>query len=206
MKRSSWVNYAAWGLAAVVSILAVLVWGQNFAWQFSVLTPYLMFPVLGLLAFSLMWTHYVAGALRRLAKVEKATIQSYLDITGYAVLALIVFHPSLLIWQLWRDGRGLPPESYVHYVGPSLKIAVLLGTASLMVFLAYELRHWFRDRKWWPWVVRAGDVAMLAIFYHGLRLGTQIQTGWFHWVWWFYGLTLVGALAFNYYVDSQKEA
>jgi hypothetical protein len=80
-----------------------------------------------------------------------------------------------------------------------------LGTVSLGVFLAYELRPWFQDRSWWPWVTRAGNVAMLAIVYHGLRLGSQTQTGWYHYVWLFYAVTLVASLSYNYYIDRQAK-
>lgn len=197
------VSLTAWGLALLVTTLAIIAWGQGFLWQWSAFSTYLLFPLFGLLAYGLMWTHYASGAIRRLAGVPKQAIQTELTWTGYAVLVLILLHPGLLIWQLWRDGHGLPPGSYEHYVAPSLVWLTILGTISLLVFLTYELKPWFESRKWWHWVARAGDLAMLAIFYHGLRLGSQTQLGWYHWVWWFYGLTLVASLAVIYYVDSR---
>jgi hypothetical protein len=206
INRVQWVQAGSWAIAGVAVTLAVVAWGQSFLWQFNSLSPYLLFPLFGLIAFSLMWSHYIAGVLRRLTGVEKSQLQRFLNLTGYAVLVLILFHPSLLIWQLWRDGRGLPPESYLHFVAPGLGWVALLGTVSLGVFLAYELRPWLQDRSWWPWVTRSGDLAMLAIVYHGLRLGSQTQIGWYHLVWLFYGLTLVAALGFNYYSDRQLKS
>ena len=44
----------------------------------------------------------------------------------------------------------------------------------------------------------AGDVAMLIIFYHSLRLGTTLLMSWFRAIWWFYGLTLAAALIYKY--------
>lgn len=202
-KKDDYVELASWAIATVAVTLAVMVWGQSYNWQFSSLSTYQLFPLLGLAAYSLMWSHYVAGSLRRAVGVEKTALQNFLSISGYAVVGLILFHPGLLIWQLWRDGKGLPPQSYMHFVAPGLAWLTLLGTVSLGVFLAYELQPWLHDRKWWPWIPRAGNVAMLAIFYHGLRLGSQTQLGWYHWVWWFYGLTLVVALSFNYYIDRR---
>jgi hypothetical protein len=205
MSRRQIVIAASWGIASLASFLAVLVWGQSFLWQFDAMSSYLLFPLFGLLAFSLMWTHYIAGSLRRLAGVKKVELQRFLNITGYAVLGLILLHPGLLIWQLFRDGKGFPPESYLHYVAPNMAWIAALGTVSLGVFLAYELRPWFQDRSWWPWVTRAGNVAMLAIVYHGLRLGSQTQTGWYHYVWLFYAVTLVASLSYNYYIDRQAK-
>jgi hypothetical protein len=68
-----------------------------------------------------------------------------------------------------------------------------------LVFLAYELRRWYGGRPWWKYVAAAGDAAMVAIFYHGLRLGGQLQGGWFRGLWWFYGITLIGFLAYKYF-------
>ncbi len=205
MNKALKLNIACWTLGLAVTVLAIVAWGQSKNWVFDGPVAYLLFPLCGLLAFSLMWSHYIAGSLRRLNKAEKATIQKYLTITGYAVLVLICLHPGLLIWQLWRDGFGLPPDSYLqHYVSPSLKWVVMLGTISFLVFIAYEFRRWFKDKPWWKYVVYAGDAAMIAIFYHGLRLGSNTQTGWYQRVWWFYGVTLIGSLAFIYYVDRRK--
>jgi len=122
----------------------------------------------------------------------------YFRYTGYVVLAAIVFHPGILIYQLFHDGYGLPPGSYSHFLAPGIEWLALLGTASLFAFLAFELHRWFGQRSWWKYVITAGDVAMVAIFYHGLRLGSQLQGGWFRAVWWLYGITLVAALVRKY--------
>jgi len=188
---------ATWCLGAVVTALAVIVWGQSFNWHLS-FDAYLLFPVLGLVAYSLMWTHYVAGTARQLIHLPPQVLRAYYRYTGYAVLILICLHPGLLIYQRFRDGFGLPPHSYESYVAPGLGWVTLLGTASLLVFLAFEFHRIYGKRSWWHFVTEAGDVAMLAIFYHGLRLGLQLQNGWYRSVWWFYGITLVAVLIRSY--------
>src|SRR5262249_1332982 len=106
----------------------------------------------------------------------------------------------------FHDGFGLPPGSYEHYVAPGLGWITLLGTASLLVFLAFELHRWFSKKPWWHFIPEAGDFAMLAIFYHGLRLGSSLtHQGWFRMVWWFYGLTLVIILLRSYYQKLQPK-
>lgn len=187
----------AWSLSVLVSILAIVVWGQSFNWHLA-LDAYLLFPVLGLVAYSIMWSHYVAGAARSLLHIEESALRQYYRITGFVVLALICLHPGLLIFQRFRDGYGLPPHSYETYVAPGMGWITILGTASLLVFLAYEFHRKFGKRPWWHFIAEAGDVAMLAIFYHGLRLGQQLQQGWFRYVWWFYGITLVAILIRRY--------
>lgn len=189
---------AAWALAAIVSILAIVAWGQYYNWQLWPISPYQFFPVLGLLAFSIMWSHYMAVTLRTALDIEARVFATYFRVTGYAVLVLICLHPGILIYQRFRDGFGLPPHSYETYVAPGLSWVTLVGTASLLVFLAFEFRRVYGKRSWWHYVADASDAAMLAIMYHGLRLGTQIQHGWFRGVWIFYFVTLVAALTYKY--------
>lgn len=186
-----------YGLSLTVSALAIIVWGNSLQWHLAHLSAYQLFPVLGLVAFSLMWSHYISGFLNR-TWFKDVNLANYFRITGYAVLGLIVLHPGLLIYQRFRDGFGLPPGSYESYVAPGMGWITLLGTVSLLIFLAYELKRWYEQRSWWRYVAYAGDAAMFAIFYHGLRLGNQLQTGWFRYVWWLYGITLAAVLLHKY--------
>lgn len=189
---------AAWGLSLLVCLLAILFWGHDYHWQLIPVNNYVLFPLLGLLAFSLMWAHYMAGALRQWLGLDRAVLRSYFETTSSAVLVLICLHPSLLIYQRFRDGAGLPPGSYESYVAPGMGWITLLGTVSLLVFLAFEFRRFYGQRRWWHFVTEAGDAAMLAIVYHGLRLGHQLH-GWYLGVWWFYAATLVIILIHKYY-------
>lgn len=200
--RTSYV-WLAWTLATVVTVLAIYVWGSSFAWQVSSISAYTFFPVLGLIAFSIMWSHYMVGVLRR-TLLHGAPLHQYFRWTGYIVLVMIVLHPSILIYRRFKDGFGLPPGSYESYVAPSMAWITLLGSACLLIFLAFELRRWFNKRNWWKYVLILNDLAMVAIFYHGLRLGTQTHIKWFTYVWWFYGITLIAAILHKYIVRIQQ--
>jgi len=196
--KEQWSQLAAWLLATVVALLAVIAWGAYYQWHFSPLSVYQVFPLLGLLAFSIMWSHYMAVALRMALNLDQAVLARFFRWTGYAVLVLICLHPGLLIFQRFQDGFGLPPHSYESYVAPGLGWITLLGTAALLVFLAFEFRRVFGTRRWWHYVADASDAAMLAIVYHGLRLGHQLQSGWYRGVWFFYFVTLVLVLVYKY--------
>lgn len=192
-----------WVLSIFVALLAVWAWGSTYNWQFAGFSTYQFFPVLGLTAYSIMWSTYAVGFLKKTV-LKTVSLKDYYRVTGYFVLLLIVLHPGLLIYQRFRDGFGLPPHSYESYVAPGMAWITLLGSVCLLIFLSYELRRFFSKRKWWKYVVYAGDAAMIGIFYHSLRLGSQLQTGWFRTVWWFYGISLVMILAYNYSLKIQK--
>ncbi len=193
------VKIAAWSLSVVAVALATMAWASDLSWHFGGISTYKLFPLFGLLAFSLMWSHYVASVLRQILKVEKAVLKKYFEVTSWLVLAAIFLHPGLLTYQLWRDGFGWPPGSVTgSYVAPALGWVVVLGEVSFFIFLAYEFHRKFGRRPWWRYVQSASDIAMLAIFYHGLRLGGQLQNGWFRYVWFFYGATLGACLVYKY--------
>ncbi|MGH7241147.1 MAG: hypothetical protein ACREGB_02510 [Candidatus Saccharimonadales bacterium] len=199
------LRYIPWLLSTAVSLVALFVWAQSFDWQFSTVSTYAFFPVLGLLAFSIMWSHYMVGEMRR-TFLHGVDLHQFFRWTGYAVLVLIVFHPGLLIYQRFRDGFGLPPHSYETYVAPSMAWLTLLGSVSLLIFLAFELKRWFARKNWWKYVLYLNDLAMLAIFYHGLELGTQTHIKWFRYIWWFYGITLTISILHAYTVRIQQHS
>src|SRR5580704_14325321 len=101
---AAYCQLAAWSTSLIVTALAVFAWGHSNAWHVFPFNTLQLFPVLGLVAFSLMWAHYVAAFMRRALGVERAVLQRYFDTTSWAVLILICLHPGLLIYQLFRDG------------------------------------------------------------------------------------------------------
>ena len=195
--------YVAWTLTALSSALALYVWGHMSGWHFS-FEPYQLFPLLGLLAFSIMWAHYVATFIRKMLHVKPPVLSYYFRSTSKVVLALLFLHPGIIIYQRFRDGYGLPPGSYMSYVAPGLGWVTLLGTVAWVAFIAFEFRHKYGKKSWWKYIPMAGDVAMLAIVYHGLRIGDHLQTGFYRSVWIGYGASLVLVLGYNYYRKYAK--
>ncbi len=205
MTKAKEVSVFSWTLGSVVVLAAVIVWVGGIRGPFH-LNSYILFPLFGLLAFSLMWTHYIIGATRRYVGVPKQAVERYFKITGGIVLASILLHPTLLIYQLWRDGFGLPPKSYLeNYVAPGGKIAVLLGSMSFVIFLSFELKKKFGKKTWWKLVDYAQVVAMVAIFYHALTLGGALSVDWFRALWFFYGVSFVIAVSYSYVFNTSKE-
>lgn len=204
MKTADKLKTGAWGLTVLVVMLAFISWGQGHQWHLASLSSYNLFPIFGLTAFSIMWAHYIVAALRLHYNVDKGVTKSYFEITSLIVLACILLHPGILIVQLFRDGAGLPPESYLHYVRPSLKWAVLLGSASFAIFIGYEFHRIYDKKPWWKYMQYASDVAMFLIVIHSLSLGNDLGPGWFRGVWIFYTVSLVAALVYMYSLKFKK--
>ncbi len=208
MKTSQILHTSAWGLSALTVVLALAVW-----WPATEnLTTYSLFPIFGLIAFGLMWAHYITIGLKRYLDLPKEKLSRYYQITGYVVLFCILVHPFLLDLQLFLDGNGLPPFSR-DALYPTLvqKTAILIGTVSLVFFLMYELHRFFSDRSWWKYVQYANIAAMFGILYHGFTLGTNIMQPWFKLVWGFYAVTLLAAVIYTEYskrkgIDGTKRS
>ncbi len=193
----------SWFLVAVVCAIAVAAWGSSNAWRIFPLNAYPVFPLLGITAYSLMWTQYCASSLRNMWGLAPDTLKTFSHITSRVVLVLICLHPGILIYKRYQDGFGLPPGSYTHYVSPGLGWITLLGTVSLITLIALEFSRFGQRFGWWKYVLIAGDLAMIAIAYHGLRLGSQLQSeDWFRSIWIFYGLTLLFMIGYKYYQSS----
>lgn len=199
-KHTATISRLEWGLGVLVTIIAVVAWGLNRHPLNGQLDSYGIFPLFGLIAFSIMWTHYIMWALRRIVGVEASKDRLYGRVSSNLVLALIIGHPLVLILALWRDGFGLPPMSYLTAY-PGYDLAFICAILGLSLFLAYEFHRWFDNRSWWHWVLNLQLVAMIAIFYHSLTLGQEFAQPWFQTIWWFYGVTLLAAAVYNYWYD-----
>ena len=193
-----------WLLGLVVIVSSLAVWLVEREPDFASLTIYEIFPPLGLLAFGLMWTHFVMGALRRYAGVEKGGGGMYMALSMGVVLSLIILHPLLLWIGLYSDGYGLPPGSHIAAYQSQL-LYVGLGTIGLVIFLSYELKRFFGEKGWWKYIEWIQIVGMVAIFVHAIGLGSELRLDWFMAVWVLYGITLAVAVGYSRFIYRNKE-
>jgi hypothetical protein len=192
-----------WLLGATVVLLSLLAW-LTVRGGSGTFTIYDVFPPLGLVAFGLMWTHYVTAALRRYTDAGRKGRDWYRTVSMGLVLALLILHPGLLLLGLYVDGYGLPPGSYLQAYG-SQSWLVLMGTVSLMIFLAYELHRWYGNRSWWRYVEYLQLPAMALILVHAVGLGGELSVGWFRLVWAFYGVTLLFSVVYVLVWDNKQK-
>lgn len=197
------INISVWAMCGLLLVLAFTAWGQSLSWDMSGISGYQLFPLLGLIAFNLMLSHYLSGVVRRLAGVPKSALRRYFKITSQAVLIAILLHPAILAWNLFHNGLGLPPESFFDYVSDDRKIWILFGLLGFTVFIAFEFKELWKSQKVIEWM---SDIAMFAILLHALFLGSRLQDGWYRWLWYVYGLLFTGSLIFNRLYDKKLKA
>lgn len=181
-------RWLPWKLMAIVVIASVVAWAEMRQWNFDNMSALALFPLLGLLAWSIMWTHYAIGGIRLVRPFERSRV--YSQVSATIVLFCLLLHPGLLAYNQYRVTDALPPTSFYNYVGQSLQWAILLGTISLIIFLSFEFFKRLKTRGWvarnWRWISISQMIAMTLIFIHALALGQNLQSGWF--LFWWVGL------------------
>ena len=196
-----------WGIFTASAVLPFIAWGNSVNWSLSSLGALQYFPLFGLLAWMIMWTHYVSGALR-IKYPDLSQPKYYSKLTSWIVLFSLLLHPGLLSYKLWSLTDTTPPGSWFNFV-PGMKLAVILGSIALIIFLSFEVFDRMKDnalvKKYWLLISISQSLAMTLIFVHGLRVGTRLQEGWFMWAWLLCGLALIPCLYLIHKSDLLKK-
>ncbi len=186
-----------WLLFAVVVTVPSVAWLQTYNWE-PVLTISAVFPLLGVLAWSIMWTHYAYSWMRLHYPEAYSANALYDKVSTWLVLGLILLHPGLLGWQQYRLFGVLPPDSFYTGIAENLEPFVAIGALALVLFLIYEVVHRLRQKqsiqKIWGWISLSQLLAMVLIFVHGLQVGQIVLSGWMIGWWIILGVLLLPAL------------
>ena len=193
------VEYSVFPLVA----LSVYVWGSALEWKLEDLSALSVFPVLGLVAFTVMWWHFLLGFVKDLSP-SFVKIKNLHKTSSILVFFLIILHPLLLAFYGVSNNIDQPPELFFLYVGESNKFYIVLGYLALTIFLLYDLARWLKNKAVvknnWLIVDSIDDVAFVAIFFHSLMIGSHVQTGWFKYLWIFYGVSGLIFIATKHYL------
>lgn len=185
-----------------VVLLPLYVWGARLDWNLESISLLTVFPLLGLVAFSIMWWHFLLGFVKDLnPSFEK--IRSLHKTSSVFVLLLIILHPMLLSAHSAANNLPGPPGAYYNYVSSSNAILITYGLLALTIFLLYDLARWLKTKPWvennWLIVDAIDDVAFIAVFVHSIVLGQHVQSGWFKYLWIFYGVSALIFISYKHY-------
>jgi hypothetical protein len=194
MQTQKKYSKTAWSLFCIAVTVPFIAWGSRLGWDPEAITLYSLFPLLGLWAWSVMWTHYAYGSILILdGKAAKNKL--YKKVSGWFVLAALLLHPGLLALAQWQSTDVLPPESYYLYVGQAFAIFITLGFIAINAFLAYEILERLRSNelveRYWKWMSLSQALAMILIFIHAMALGQDLGSGWFQFYWVILGALLI---------------
>lgn len=196
MHASKRSQYLPWLLCVAVIAVPFFGWLELYQWQ-PVFNVRSIFPLLGLWAWSVMWTHYVLGALR-IRYPEKLTKDTvYGRVSAWLVLILLLLHPGLLGYNQYQQLGLIGIDGFYAYVGVSSEVFITYGSIALLMFLGFEIfmriKRYTHIDKYWGLVSVSQMIAMSLIFVHGLGVGHILQIPWLRGYWVLLGLLLIPA-------------
>ncbi len=193
MKQQTF-NKITWATVFLSLAIVTFAWSRGVDFGSGEISAYQWFPLFGLTAWITMAGHYYLGTMR-IVYPELKKPKGYKSLTGYLVLGSLLLHPGILAFEQKSNGQGLPPTSFYNYVGDGLKLAVMLGTISLLIFLSFEVFERIKDKKIiknnWTAISISQSLAMTLVWVHALRLGNDLGEGWFRFLWFVAGLALI---------------
>lgn len=182
---------------------SILYWLSKQDWSLASLNAFSIFPLLGLLAFTIMWFHLMVAALIKL-KPKMFDYSDFYRKTSNAVLALIIAHPLLLIYKSIQNST-----SAFDYAGDNGKVFIVFGSVALLLFLAYEVVDRLRDKPIlknnWQFVIAANRIGFVLVYVHGLQVGQHLQSGWLKALWIFYGITTAIYFVWSYSTEIRED-
>lgn len=198
------VNYS------IFLILAInfYVWGSNLDWEWDEIGLLELFPLLGLIAFSTMWWHFLTGFIRRL-RPDVDKFRGLHQASAYWVFASFMLHPLLLvIWGI-QEEIGTPWEIYEDYAGPKNMVFIVIGLLALGGFLLFDLARVLSGSKLLKrhrgLIMLISDISFVLILIHSLNLGGDLREGWFRVYWLLLGISGIGFIIYRYYFNSKQK-
>lgn len=167
-----------------------------------------IFPLFGLIAFTLIWSQIMLGAfMRPLEKIYPKIFPLHIFF-GIATLIFAVLHPFLFTLNFIPD-RLSDYLSY-SYTTPALKTYVQLGQIGFLLLvagvLAGLLRNWPPIKRYWHWFHLVNYAVFFLTFFHSWNLGTDVQgSEILRSLWIFFGVTvIIGFIYRRIYVVSKE--
>lgn len=164
-----------------------------------------IFPIFGLLAFTLLWLHAISGAFEewlreqfnppRLVEASRgeAGFDAFVHWSALVILVSIILHPLLLLIII---------KFKVGLLFSGDPTAIVLGIIGLSLLLTYDIgkmlnRYQFFSKNWSN-ILIISNIGFILTFFHSLKIGSDLQNGWMRPLWIFYGITAIIAIFYTY--------
>jgi len=182
-------------LGATLAVLApILVHIRNVSWAISSLDALLMnlFPIFGLIAFTLLWLHSISGVFEEWLR-ERFNFDSFVHWTALVILVSMILHPLLLLILVRFDFGA---------IFGTWNTGIMLGLLGLILLLTYDIGKALKSYEFfsrnWNKILVISTIGFLLTFFHSLMVGSDLQSGWLRWLWIFYGVTAIVSTIYTY--------
>ncbi len=199
-------NYTTWWLLAMAAVFfAVLIlpgfifFSQRGGFEFLKTARdiqsfgRLIFPLFGLYAFTLVWIQVMLGSNLDILRPKFRWIERFHRVEGVFAFLFAWTHPTLILIGVGL-ANYLPPK----FVAPNLVPFVYLGEVQLFLLTLTVATALLRKRKWlrkyWHAIHLMNYVTFSLVWIHSWFLGSDVKSTNLRYLWFFYLLTVAGAL------------
>lgn len=196
--KSKYIKIILSSLMFLAVFYPVLVWFKNSNLDLDSTIFRDIFPVFGLLAFSIMWLHIVGGVFKNFFD-KYINFQKFVNQTSVIVLIFLILHPTLFLVHLTS-------KQIISIFTTGQPIYVWLGVISWIIFICYDIAKISKIQKflnkYWQTIRFISTVPFFLILIHSLELGSDLQKGPLRFLWIFYGITALFATFYTYIFNS----
>ena len=177
-------------MALLAVLLPIGVHIRNVSWEESQLVVNI-FPIFGLLAFTLLWFHSIMGVFEEYFR-EMFDFDRFVDWTATIILVSIILHPLLILILV---DFNFPLLLSGH------KVAMWLGITGFLLLITYDIAKPWKFTyfsKYWNTILIVSTIGFILTFFHSLLIGSDLQGGFMRVLWYFYGITGILATIYTY--------
>ena len=162
-------------------------------WHFNASLLQNLFPLFGLLAFSLLWLHSISGVFEPWLR-KQINFDKFVHSTSIIILISIILHPLLLLVSLKFNFSNL----FLYYGEKYIRIGVIGWLLLITYDIGKALKKYNFFAKNWNKILIISNIGFLLTFFHSLALGSDLQSGTLRIIWIFYGVTAIIAIIYTY--------
>jgi predicted ferric reductase len=192
------VNYGLFLILLLILLIPGYVFFQNrggfgfLGWADFKTSARLLFPLVGLYAFTLLWTQLIIGPNAILFRKTLAKISLFHHRQGIFIFLLVIAHPTLILIAYgltqYLGHKFLPRQLVIYAFLGTLALGLLILTVLTAVFSRLSLLR----AKWR--VFHYLNYAIFALIWiHSWNLGSDIQSTNLKYLWMFFGVTALAS-------------
>ncbi len=172
----------------------------NMSWALDLSLIFNLFPLFGLLAFTLLWLHAVSGAFEPWLR-KYINFDRFVQNTSILIFISIILHPLLLL---------IPVGFNFNQVFTYGEKYIWLAIIGWLLLITYDIAKFLKSKydffvKNWTNILIISNIGFLMTFFHSLGVGDDLQSGLLRTVWIFYGLTAIVAIAYTYGIRKYRK-
>ena len=180
----------AFGYLAVLYPASVRI--LNLEWSLDSTFLSNLYPIFGLIAFSILWLHSISGVFESWLR-KQIDFNRYVKYTSTIVFISIILHPFIYLMIL---------DFNLGEIFSVSRLYIWLGIIGWLLLITYDIGKAFIQKsifsRNWNKILLISTLGFIIIFFHSLGLGSDLQSGVLRKLWIFYGTTGIISTIYTY--------